>query len=105
MCDLRTLGVEGKIAVDLDDSHLSAIKLLKERMTSGKPRKLTAKPQSKPWIPFTDGMVPWNTTVMMSRKQAWEPSSFPLKGMFGILDAECHRKPWTRGRQMDVNMS
>ena len=61
MCDLRTLGTVGNVAVDLDDSQLSALRLLKQRMTSGKPRKLAAKQQAKPWILFTDGALEYNS--------------------------------------------
>ena len=39
---------------------MCALKLLKYRMTSGKPKKLTAKPQTMPWILFTDGALEYN---------------------------------------------
>ena len=48
MCDLRTLGTSGNLAVDLNDSQLCALKLLRRRVISGKPKKLTARPQAMP---------------------------------------------------------
>eukprot|EP00435_Cladocopium_sp_Y103_P030187 s1078_g7.t1 len=57
MHDLRKLGSTGASEVSLDPSQLSALKLLKKRIESGKPRRLQAKPQTKPWILFTDGSL------------------------------------------------
>ena len=60
MCDLRTLGTSGNLAVDLNDSQLCALKLLRRRVISGKPKKLTARPQAMPWILFTDGALEYD---------------------------------------------
>eukprot|EP00435_Cladocopium_sp_Y103_P036742 s2741_g9.t1 len=57
MHDLRKLGSTGASEVSLDPSQLSALKLLKKRIESGKPRRLQAKPQTRPWILFTDGSL------------------------------------------------
>eukprot|EP00435_Cladocopium_sp_Y103_P002409 s2396_g1.t1 len=57
MYDIRQLGTSGNVPVNLSDSAVSAIKILKERITSGKPKRLTARPASRPWLLFTDGAL------------------------------------------------
>eukprot|EP00435_Cladocopium_sp_Y103_P031944 s3086_g8.t1 len=57
MYDIRQLGTAGNVPVSLSDSAVSALKILKERITSGKPKRLTARPASKPWLLFTDGAL------------------------------------------------
>eukprot|EP00435_Cladocopium_sp_Y103_P038982 s2786_g10.t1 len=57
MHDLRQMGSTGAAEIDLEPSHVSALKLLRKRIASGKPRRLEARPQTKPWILFTDGAL------------------------------------------------
>jgi hypothetical protein len=60
MHDLRTMGSSGAAYVTLEDDQLDALKLLRTRLTSGKPRSLVAQPPSKPWLLFTDGALEYN---------------------------------------------
>eukprot|EP00435_Cladocopium_sp_Y103_P001678 s6241_g1.t1 len=60
MHDLRSMGSTGSLEVSLEPSQVSALKLLKKRIESGKPRRLQAKPQTKPWILFTDGSLEYD---------------------------------------------
>eukprot|EP00435_Cladocopium_sp_Y103_P073695 s366_g44.t1 len=60
MHDLRKMGSSGALEVSLEPSQVSALKLLKRRIESGKPRRLQAKPQTKPWILFTDGSLEYD---------------------------------------------
>eukprot|EP00435_Cladocopium_sp_Y103_P010598 s3784_g2.t1 len=80
MHDLRQMGSTGAAEIDLEPSHVSALKLLRKRIASGKPRRLEARPQTKPWILFT--------TMTMARLQpALEPYLFLLTGRRDTLDA------------------
>ena len=58
--DLRAMGSSGSACVTLEDDQLDALKLLRTRLTSGKPRRLVAQPSSKPWLLFTDGTLEYN---------------------------------------------
>eukprot|EP00435_Cladocopium_sp_Y103_P025318 s3302_g6.t1 len=60
MHDLRQMGSSGALEVSLEPSHVSALKLVKRRIASGKPTRLQAKPQTKPWILFTDGSLEYD---------------------------------------------
>jgi hypothetical protein len=62
MHDLRQLGSTEKSFVKLNGSQVSALKLLRHRVTSGEPRKLNARPNEKPWIVFTDGALEYDST-------------------------------------------
>ena len=44
----------------LNGSQVSALKLLRHRVTSGEPRKLTARPNEKPCVIFTDGALEYD---------------------------------------------
>lgn len=57
MHDLRQLGSTNNSHVALGESQVSALKLLRKRVTSGEPRKLVARPSEKPWVIFTDGAL------------------------------------------------
>ena len=61
MHDLRKLGTSEGSMVGLDETQVSALKLLKERVTSGKARTLKTKPTQKPWLLFTDGALEYET--------------------------------------------
>lgn len=57
MRDLRERGTTVKQQLQLSDSEVDAIQLLRERLTGGKPRTLEARPVTKPWLLFTDGAL------------------------------------------------
>ena len=61
MHDLRKLGTTENSFVMLGDSQVSALKLLRHRVTSGEPKKLTARPNAKPFLIFTDGALEYET--------------------------------------------
>ena len=55
--DLRSHGSFSRVPVSLDPSGVEAIKLLRDRLISGKPRTIHAAWQEKPMIVFTDGAL------------------------------------------------
>ena len=55
--DLRSHGSFSRVRVSLDPSGVEAIKLLRDRLISGKPRAIHAAWQEKPMIVFTDGAL------------------------------------------------
>ena len=50
MHDLRAMGSAGAAHVTLEDDQLDALKLLRARLTSGKPRRLIAQLPSKTMV-------------------------------------------------------
>ena len=60
MADLRKLGTADNSYHDLDSTAINALVLLKARLTAGKPKTLTVKPVTKPWLLFTDGALEYN---------------------------------------------
>ena len=57
LADLREIGHTSHETVKLSDSHLEALKVLRQRMCSGKPRVFVADSVSKPFLIFTDGAL------------------------------------------------
>ena len=60
MADLRQMGSTEGSMVDLNDSQVNALSILKSRITSGKPKRLVARPAEKPWLLFTDGALEYD---------------------------------------------
>ena len=60
MHDLRQLGTTDNNFRPLEGTAISALKLLRMRLTSGKPKTLQSKVMSKPWILFTDGALEYH---------------------------------------------
>ena len=60
MHDLRLLGTSDNSFHDLNETAVSALRLLKRRLTSGKPKTLQAKAVAKPWLLFTDGALEYD---------------------------------------------
>ena len=60
MADLRQMGSTEGSLVDLNDSQINALSILKARITSGKPKRLIARPSEKPWLLFTDGALEYD---------------------------------------------
>ena len=50
----------------LEDTELDAVKLLRDTVASGRPRTLTVRPLSKPWILFTDGALEYEDNLQGS---------------------------------------
>eukprot|EP00435_Cladocopium_sp_Y103_P012683 s1999_g3.t1 len=59
---LRQIGTTGigRSLVDLDSSQVCVLTLLKRRVASGKPKKLTVRLLAKPWIFFTAGALEYD---------------------------------------------
>ena len=55
--DLRSHGSFSRVPVSLDPSGLEALRLLRDRLISSKPRTIHAAWQEKPMIVFTDGAL------------------------------------------------
>ena len=57
LADMRSAATGGKRTVTLDDRACKAIELLKQKLTSGKPRTLQVSAKRKPVVLFTDGSL------------------------------------------------
>ena len=57
LADTRSAATGGKRTVTLDDRACKAIELLKQKLTSGKPRTLQVSAKRKPVVLFTDGSL------------------------------------------------
>ena len=61
--ELRSHGSFSRVPVSLDPSGVEAIRLLRDRLTGGKPRTIHAAWQEKPMIVFTDGALEENSSL------------------------------------------